>query len=70
MVYDLGMRKKKELDFSVTAFRVVQEATGQLPPEPQPSKTFDAKALGGFGGLRGGRVRAEKALTGKASRDS
>lgn len=54
------MRTKKEHDFSVTAYRVVQEATEQLPPDPQPSKTFDAKALGRLGGLKGGRVRAER----------
>jgi len=38
------MRKKKEHDFSVRAFRIVQEATGQM--EPKPARTFDAKALG------------------------
>ncbi len=60
MVYDLTMekRKKQEHDFSVTAFRVVQEATGQI--EKPNKKPFDAKALGRLGGLRGGRVRAEK----------
>ena len=47
-------RKKKEHDFSVTAFRVVQEATGQL------KGGFDAKAMGRRGGLKGGRARAEK----------
>lgn len=51
-------RKKKEHDFSVTAFRVVQEATGQTEPKPKPK--FDAKALGRLGGLKGGRARAEK----------
>ena len=50
------MRKKKEHDFSVTAFRVVQEATGQIEPKPTP----DFKALGRLGGLKGGRVRAER----------
>jgi len=58
MVYDLSMRNKKEHDFSVTAFRVVQEATGQV--EPKPARTFDAVALGRRGGLVGGRVRAER----------
>ncbi len=54
-------RKKKEHDFAVTAFRVVQEATGQAEPEPEkPKKQFDAKALGHKGGLKGGRARAEK----------
>ena len=63
MVYDLNMvkRKKKEHDFSVTAFRVVQEATGQIEqPRPNPSKNFDAVALGRAGGLKGGKARADK----------
>ena len=54
---------KKEHDFSITAFRVVQEATGQIElekPKPEKLKAFDAKALGRAGGLKGGRARAEK----------
>ena len=47
-------RKKKEHDFSVNAFRVVQEATGQL------KGGFDARAMGRLGGLKGGVARAEK----------
>ncbi|MBA7672458.1 hypothetical protein ES703_80635 [subsurface metagenome] len=47
-------RKKKEHDFSVTAFRVVQEATGQVEPKP----AIDFKALGHLGGLKGGKARA------------
>ena len=53
-------RKKKEHDFSVTAFRVVQEATGQIEPAPTKAKTFDAKAPDRFGGLKGGHARAAK----------
>ena len=49
-------RKKREHDFSVTAFRVVQEATGQI--EPKPKRTIDFKALGRLGGLNGGKARA------------
>lgn len=56
----MGKRPKKAHDFSVTAFRVVQEATGQIEPKPTKTKTFDAKALGHRGGLKGGRARAEK----------
>jgi hypothetical protein len=52
------MRKKKEHDFAVTAFRVVQEATGQVEEEPKPEQ--DMKALGRKGGLKGGKARAEK----------
>ena len=53
MDLDLSMekRKKKEHDLSVTAFRVVQEATGQIEPKSKP--TFDFKALGRLGGLLG-----------------
>ena len=49
---------KKEHDFSVTAFRVVQEATGQVTPKPAKKNNFDAKALGHLGGLKGGVARA------------
>ena len=40
-------RKKKEHDFAITAFRVVQEATGQIEPESGKvaKRSFDAKAL-------------------------
>ena len=53
-------RNKREHDFSVTAFRVVQEATGQIEPKPTKVRTFDAVALGRLGGLKGDRVRAER----------
>lgn len=57
----MAKRKKKEHDFAVTAFRVVQEATGQVEQEPEKKrKQFDAKALGHKGGLKGGRARADK----------
>jgi hypothetical protein len=61
----MAKRKKKEHDFAVNAFRVVQEATGQT--EPEQEKTLDtegknpnAVALGRLGGLKGGKARAEK----------
>ena len=52
----MDKRKKKEHDFSVNAFRVVQEATGQV--QPKPKRTIDFKALGRLGGLKGGKARA------------
>lgn len=60
MVYALGMvkRMKKEHDFAVTAFRVVQEATEEI--ESKPKQTIDFKVLGRRGGLKGGKARAEK----------
>ncbi|OFY46218.1 MAG: hypothetical protein A2Z69_00455 [Bacteroidetes bacterium RBG_13_44_24] len=53
-------RKKKEHDFAINAFRVMQEATGEIQEIPKPKKEFDAKALGHKGGLKGGKARAEK----------
>ncbi len=60
MVYDLTMakRKEKEHDFSITAFNVVQEATGQIEPKATKVRNFDAVALGRLGGLKGGKARA------------
>ncbi len=54
----MAKRKKKEHDFAVTAFRVVQEATGEV--EPKTKQTIDYKALGMRGGLKGGKVRASR----------
>lgn len=58
---------KREHDFSVTAFRVVQEATGQLGDKPEQAepeiidgKNPHAVALGRLGGLKGGKARFEK----------
>jgi hypothetical protein len=61
--------KKREHDFSVTAFRVVQEATRQglesdietkEEIEQTKGKNPHAVALGRLGGLKGGKARAEK----------
>ena len=51
-------RKKKEHDFSVTAFRVTQKATGQVEDGNKPD--VDYASLGRKGGLKGGKARAEK----------
>lgn len=58
-------RRKKEHDFTVTAFRVVQEATKESEPEQVESqvaagKNLHAVALGRLGGLKGGKARASK----------
>jgi hypothetical protein len=45
-------RKKKEHDFAITAFKIVQKATGQIE--------IDYPTLGHKGGLKGGKARAEK----------
>jgi hypothetical protein len=66
---DRSSRKpKREHDFNVTAFRVLQEATAEpeAAPEPeQPEMTAEerraaAKALGSRGGKKGGPARAAK----------
>ena len=51
----------------MTAFRVVQEATGQVKSEPEETepellegKNPHAVALGRLGGLKGGKARFEK----------
>lgn len=60
-------KKKRDHDFSVTAFRVVQEATGQTEPELKEAEPESAEgknphavALGRLGGLKGGKARAAK----------
>jgi len=57
-------RKMKAHDFSVTAFKVVQEATEEKLPELEqakpPRKEYDYKELGRKGGLKGGKARAGK----------
>ena len=59
-------RKKRPHDFSVVAFRVVQEATAepgteQAEPELTPEERHAAAvALGRLGGKKGGPARAGK----------
>lgn len=66
-------RKKKETDFAVTAFRVMQQATGDTKPPAEKSldttgKNPNAVALGRLGGKKGGPARAAK-LTPEQRRD-
>jgi len=61
----MAKHRKKEHDFAVTAFRVVQEATGQAAPESEETEPIKGKnphaiALGRLGGLKGGKARAAK----------
>ena len=54
-------KKKRDHDFAVIAFGVVQEATRQVEPEHKKTrKEYDYKALGRAGGLKGGKARAER----------
>ena len=60
-------RKKKDHDFAVTAFRVVEEAVSENDePNEAPEPTIDeaknpaAVELGRLGGKKGGPARAKK----------
>ena len=58
------VRKKKDHDFAVNAFRIVQEAINPKPLDPEPElvdgKNPYAVILGRRGGLKGGKARAAK----------
>ncbi len=47
-------------DANEAAFRVMQQATGEAPPEPPAEKNPAAVALGRLGGMKGGKARAAK----------
>ena len=53
-------RKKKEHDFAINAFRVMQEATGQIEKAETEKQAIDYVALGRKGGLKGGKARADR----------
>lgn len=58
-------KPKRDSDFAINAFRVVQEATNECEPEqpeakPTEGKNPNAVALGRLGGLKGGKARLEK----------
>jgi hypothetical protein len=62
----LGKKRPAKLrpDVAETAFRVMQEATGEapktLPPSERTAKNTDAVRRGRQGGKKGGKARAEK----------
>jgi hypothetical protein len=63
----MARKKKRDYDFSVTAFQVVQEAIGQIEPASKQTETEliegknpHAVALGRLGGLKGGKARFAK----------
>jgi hypothetical protein len=52
-------RSSKPRDVNALAARIVQEATGEAPPD-ESGKNPAAVALGRLGGQKGGKARAEK----------
>ena len=53
-------KKQGPEDVNEIAFRVMQEATGDVPAEEASGKNPAAVALGRLGGLKGGKARAAK----------
>jgi len=53
-------KKKRPRDWNSAAFAIVQEATGQAPPDPPDKRNPAAVALSKLGASKGGRARAEK----------
>jgi hypothetical protein len=52
------MPKRSSTDLNQTAFRIMQQSTGQAAPPTAPAKNPAAVALGRLGGLKGGKARA------------
>lgn len=59
--------KKRPRDTNSLAFRIVQEATGQAPPEPPDTRNPAAVALSKLGASKGGQARAAKLSAPKRS---
>jgi hypothetical protein len=53
-------RKKRPRDTNQLAWQIVQEATGQAPPEPPDTRNPAAVALSKLGASKGGQARAAK----------
>ena len=51
---------KRPRDLNALARSIVDEATGEAPPEPESTKDPAAVELGRKGGLKGGPARAAK----------
>ena len=63
-------KKKRPRDANQLARQIVDEATGQAPPDEQADdgKNPAAVQLGRLGGLRGGKARAEKLTAAERSK--
>ncbi len=59
--------KKRPRDINQLAYQVVQQATGQLPPEPPDTRNPAAVALSKLGASKGGKARAAKLSAAKRS---
>jgi hypothetical protein len=59
--------RKRSRDLNELARSIVDDATGEAPPEPESTKDPAAVALGRKGGLKGGPARAKKLSAKKRS---
>ena len=59
--------RKRPRDLNAMAKAIVDEATGEVPPEPESTKDPAAVQLGRRGGLKGGPARAAKLSAKKRS---
>jgi len=59
-MHERSRKKQGPKDPNETAFRIIQEATGQAPKPEPPTKDPAAVELGRKGGLKGGKARAAK----------
>ena len=61
--------KKRPRDTNQLAYQIVQQATGQLPPEPEKPDTRNqaAVALSKLGASKGGKARAASLSAAKRS---
>ena len=53
-------KNKRPRDMNQLAYQIVQEATGQAPPEQPDTRNPAAVALAKLGASKGGKARAEK----------
>ena len=60
-------KKTVASDLNVSAFQIMQVATGEPTKEKHPKKNPAAVALGRLGGLKGGKARAAKLSAKKRS---
>lgn len=57
IIFRMSTPTSKRKDFTQVAFDIVQQATGEVAPEPElTGKKADSRK----GGLKGGKARAEK----------
>ena len=61
-------KKKRPRDTNQLAWQIVQEATGQAPPEPPDTRNPAAVALSKLGASKGGEARSAKLSPAKRRR--